>query len=83
LVFHAVFVHLESFALKLLLVVLVARLLMRFALFILRGVIVHFERFSPSRPPLLKGNTRLCGGFPDKSGPPRSRVHFLTAKGHR
>jgi hypothetical protein len=40
LVFHSVFVHLESFALKLLLVVLVAGLLLGLALLILRGVIV-------------------------------------------
>jgi hypothetical protein len=43
LVFHAVFVHLERFAPKLLRIAFVAGLLWS-ALLILRGVIVHFER---------------------------------------
>ena len=45
LVFHAVFVNLRRFALKLLPVGLVAGLLLWLALVILRGLIVHFELF--------------------------------------
>jgi hypothetical protein len=45
LVFHTVFVHLESFSPKLLLVALVVGLRLWLALLILRGVIAHFERF--------------------------------------
>jgi hypothetical protein len=45
LVSQAVFVHLESFALKFLLVALVAGLLRWLALLILYGVVVHFELF--------------------------------------
>jgi len=75
--FHAVFVHLESFPLKLLLVALVTGLLQWLALLILRSVIVRFERFRHRVLHLLDDNTRRCGGFPGKSGPMRYAIAVL------
>jgi hypothetical protein len=66
LVSHAVFVHLESFAPK----PGVARVagLLWLALLILRGVIVHFELFRPSR--LFPSNTVLDFAPPRKLSDP-------------